>query len=248
MKLFIMWSVFRMAVALRMGSYEQPTARTNDKVVASQSSPLTQRHCLNKPQFNTSRYKNGENPYFGAKNFTAIGLFLQAFRTAALASGSVPMLATGSLLGWRRHCAFNLHDGDIDMHVIEDGWNSSRFDQELRLGLLASGLVSVGCGGNSVLRQNGEGHYNVCVDNVGQALGVAAIDIYVLKRQGSHALYNVGDTKWREFPWNWLHPITYERVHGADIGILNNVDGYLNHFYGARWSDVLEEDNHAGHI
>ena len=199
--------------------------------------------CLNKPQFNNSMYKDGENPWFGAKNDTAISLFLACFREASLASNTTPLLAAGSLLGWRRHCKFNTFDGDIDLHVIKDGWNMELFESKY-----IACMISAGFGSDTEdlkLSTIGTDHYHLNVPNMSHALGVAHIDLYVLQNRGEITLFNGHFARWFWFPKSWIDPIRYGLVYGVEIGILSEADKFIEHRYGPHWKEIMEESNHG---
>ena len=211
-----------------------------DVIPSHRQEEVDRKPCLNKPQF-TSRYKDGENPYFGAKNDTAISLFLTAFREAALASGTEPMLAAGSLLGWRRHCKFNAHDGDIDLHVFKKGWNLEIFERTY-----ISSMQKAGFSGSKLgVRRVGLDHYMLGIPDLKKALGFAHIDLYVLLQRGELAIHNKGKHWWTWFPWSWVQPIKYQDVYGVQLGILHESDLYIEHFYGSNWKEHLDENNHV---
>lgn len=231
---------------------DETSLNENPHSEMDESAPLmedNQSPCMNKPMFTDSTYKDGENPYFGAKNDTAISLFLSAFRNAALVSGTEPMLATGSLLGWRRHCKFNAHDGDIDLHIFNEGWDRDLFERELR-----TGLHEAGFDGEAFLFDIGTGHFSVDIRDDkrywANELGVSHIDIYVLYRRGDIMLYNPlwmepDHVDWLWFPLEWAQPLSYEDVYGVQFGIIQEPDLYLNHFFGKGWESQLDEDNHG---
>ena len=154
------------------------------------------------------------------------------------------MLASGSLLGWKRHCAFNTFDGDIDLHLFEDGWEENTFVREYRRQLQINGFET--CWGGKAMKSIGRNHYMLCAGHTRHTLGVAHIDLYILERHGDAAIFNGGSDHWYWFPWMWIHPLAERPVYGVPMSILHETDEYLDYFYGPHWKDTLEEDNHGG--
>jgi hypothetical protein len=240
---------------LQLSGY-RPPAQADNGVAAARAATghASDDMCLGMPFFKT-KYADGENPYFGAKNFTAIGLFLTAFRDASLAAGSVPMLAAGSLLGWRRHCSIMVHDGDIDLHVFADGFDLDVFDASFHKAAAAAGLLDADknyCfGSSSMVRKIGEFHYQVCVHDEAHTLGVVHVDVYMLKRAATMPnwlWFNQGEHLWGRLKSQWFRDIRMVKLHGAEIGVPATAatDAYLRWTYGVSWDKMMQEHDHGG--